>query len=330
MGDNISISHVTNSTIIVNSTLTNVGIFAPPTPEALTEAEALLASLPTERVPAVAALPTPHRMKWGANPLFVGREADMQSLAASLKAGTMTVVAAVAGMGGVGKTQLASEFAHRYGQYFAGGVFWLSFADAKSVDSEIAVCGEAMGLSLNDRPLPEIVRAVRQAWENSLPRLLVFDNCEDEQLLHEYALASGGCRVLLTSRRRNWDSTLGVACHALGVLPRAESIDLLRRFRPDLGGTDDRRRTTAANWTMDDRRQTTATSRTPHRPSSIVHRPLSLIPASTRSPPKLAICRWRCIWQAASSNNTATPRPPHTWPNCGPLRSTTNRCRAKA
>ena len=66
------------------------------------------------------------------NALFVGREEDLKALARALKAGETAAVgqlATVTGLGGIGKTQLASEFVHRYGQYFAGGVFWLSFAD---------------------------------------------------------------------------------------------------------------------------------------------------------------------------------------------------------
>jgi hypothetical protein len=68
--------------------------------------------------------------------------------------------------------------------------------------------------------------------------LLVFDNCEDEALLYEWRPRSGGCRVLLTSRRAQWDLALGVRTYALGVLPRGESIDLLRGFRPDLVADD--------------------------------------------------------------------------------------------
>ena len=49
---------------------------------------------------------------------------------------------------GYGKTQLAVEFAYRYGQFFAGGVFWLSFADPVGIDAEIAACGGAGAMEL--------------------------------------------------------------------------------------------------------------------------------------------------------------------------------------
>jgi hypothetical protein len=56
----------------------------------------------------------------------------------------------------MGKTQLASEFVHRYGSYFAGGVFWLSFADAEAVPAEIDACRTALGqeVPLNMESLP--------------------------------------------------------------------------------------------------------------------------------------------------------------------------------
>ncbi len=91
-----------------------------------------LAELPEREVPQPAPMPEGSRFpSIRPNPLFVGREDELKELAKYLKGGESVAigqVAAATGMGGIGKTQLASEFAHRYGQYFAGGVYWLSFA----------------------------------------------------------------------------------------------------------------------------------------------------------------------------------------------------------
>ena len=186
----------------------NVSYHAPaPAPTiALAAVQALLDTMPLNMVPDVGALPTPHRMLLPANPRFVGREGDLLALARALRPGG--VAAITTGIGGVGKTQLASEFAHRYGQYFAGGVFWLSFADPAGVGTEIAACGEAGALGLyadaDELTIAERVQKVYQTWEQPIPRLLIFDNCEDEALLAARLPRSGGCRVLVTSRSGQW------------------------------------------------------------------------------------------------------------------------------
>jgi tetratricopeptide (TPR) repeat protein len=215
----------------------------PPAPEpaqaeARPDPDRHLDALPLDRVPDPAPLSPGSLMPLSKNPLFVGREKDLRALASALKAGgTATIsqveTAAATGLGGIGKTQLASEFVHRYGQFFDGGVFWLSFADAKSIPAEIAACGGAGAMELRadfgSRPLNERVRLVQAAWQSSLPRLLVFDNCEDPKLLAQWRPPSGGCRVLVTSRRGDWEIALGVQNLALGVLNRPESLALLRQ-----------------------------------------------------------------------------------------------------
>jgi hypothetical protein len=83
-------------------------------------AEAHLAELPLDQVPAPSPLPSGSRMPWPVNPTFVGREADLKALAAILKGGETAAigqVAAATGLGGIGKTQLAAAFVHAYGRH---------------------------------------------------------------------------------------------------------------------------------------------------------------------------------------------------------------------
>jgi tetratricopeptide (TPR) repeat protein len=208
-------------------------------------AQALLDQLPLDRLPVVAPLPNGSRMPLSRNPLFVGREADLKQLAAMLKSGGTAAsgqIAAATGLGGIGKTQLAAEFVHRYGQHFAGGVFWLSFADPAGVSAQVALCGGAGYLDLRpdfaDLKIDMQVELVEAAWRQPIPRLLIFDNCEDEDLLARWRPPHGGCRLLMTSRRASWDASLGVTTHPLRSLPRGQSIMLLRTFRPDLMADD--------------------------------------------------------------------------------------------
>jgi hypothetical protein len=140
-GDQIRTGDITNSVGVAIGEHINQAIYlyqhAPRRPvdaAQLVAAQAQLAGL----------LPAGSRMELSTNPLFVGRADDLRALAKALKgdqtvAITQVQTAAATGWGGVGKTQLAVEFAHRYGQYFAGGVFWLNFADPGGVSSEVAL-----------------------------------------------------------------------------------------------------------------------------------------------------------------------------------------------
>jgi tetratricopeptide (TPR) repeat protein len=199
----------------------------------------LLATMPVDAVPEPGGLPPFSRRPFPHNRLFVGRDGEFRHLAQALRDGGAAAVGqiqALSGWGGVGKTQLASEFAWRYGRFFSGGVFWINCAEPADVPREIAQCGISLSLHSDFAGLPQEtqVALVSGRWQDGLPRLLIFDNCEDPALFEAWCPPSGDCRVLVTCRRDTWPANLGVTTLPLGVLPRPEAVTLLRRHRPDL------------------------------------------------------------------------------------------------
>lgn len=197
-----------------------------------------LAKLPRDGIPKPTPLPLGSQVPFKANPNFVGRSNTLSELGAALQDGQAQVIVAPAGYG---KTQLAAEVAHRYGPYFAGGVHWVACADPDAIPMSIAECGTVMPgfpefygkLSLNER-----VRLVTAVWEEPIPRLIIFDNCEDPGLVDRWRPRSPAARVLITSRQRQWPSALGVEVCLLDLLKHEDSIALLRRHRPDLAADD--------------------------------------------------------------------------------------------
>ena len=193
--------------------------------------------------PTSSGIPPGSRLVHARNPYFIGRERDMAQLvnllvptstAGETAAGgeTKPPVVILTGLGGMGKTQLASEFVHRYGQHFPGGVYWLRFEDPDGIPAEVATCGSLMNLSPIYYALSEEdrVHKVRDAWHAPISRLLIFDNCENQQLLHHWLPKTGGCRVLVTARRGEWDPSFGAAIYPLDVLYRYESQTLLHKI----------------------------------------------------------------------------------------------------
>lgn len=232
----IVLEHVQARDIHLGPSITYVLPERPETP--LAEALARLEQLPLDTLPQPASLPARSLMPFSRNPLFVGRQEEMLALARMLKSESVSAgsrTAALTGLGGIGKTQMAVEFVHRYGQFFAGGVWWLSFAEADAVAGEFVRCGGPGGLDLpgfRGLSFDDQIERIRSAFQEATPRLLIFNNCEDEELLAQWRPASGGAHILITSRRGAWSPVLAVHTVALSPLPRRDSVVLLSSFPP--------------------------------------------------------------------------------------------------
>jgi len=167
------------------------------------------------------------------NALFTGREADLEKLKALCEPNGSNIVIsqAVIGMGGIGKTQLAVEFAYRYGHHFKG-VHWLDLRDPVGLETEIAKNGEKMFLQPWPDELPAQVATTLNTWQTDGPRLIILDNFEEVGLANDVLaqFQHHNLRILLTSRRSDWPSNLGLQSVGLKVFTKPESLKFLKEL----------------------------------------------------------------------------------------------------
>ncbi|MEH1831060.1 MAG: tetratricopeptide repeat protein [Nostoc sp.] len=158
---------------------------------------------------------------------FVGREAELQNLYSSLQTSGQVAIVAGAGMGGVGKTELATQYAKQYLQNYQGGVCWLS-AQGINVGIQILRFFE----SKFNKILPddwELADRLRYCWQNWQEGevLLVFDDVNDYKTQVQPYLPpeSPRFKVLLTTRQE-FDVILPQL--RLGVLKPLAAMKLLK------------------------------------------------------------------------------------------------------
>ncbi len=115
---------------------------------------------------------------------------------------------ALYGTGGVGKTQLAAEYAHaKRGEYKA--VWWLNAEAEATLANDLAALARALDLPEKDtREICLIVATVLHWLNGNTDWLLIYDNATDAKSLQGYLPHAHSGHVLVTSRNPNW---LGLA-----------------------------------------------------------------------------------------------------------------------
>ena len=144
-----------------------------------------------------------------ANPHFTGRADRLAAIHTAFQKpqSEIAITQAIAGLGGVGKTQLALSYAHAHRDRY--DLIWLLQANEPAVlDGELRQLGMTLHLPVQTADAAT-VRQMVLSWLNGSDKrwLLLYDNADEitPQELRPY-LPGGSGHVLITSRRPHWPS----------------------------------------------------------------------------------------------------------------------------
>jgi tetratricopeptide (TPR) repeat protein len=162
------------------------------------------------------------------NPNFSGRDDLLEELHADLQAGSAAAVVptgAVHGLGGVGKTELALEYAHRFASDY-DIVWWIAAELPTSATADLATLAQELGIE-QAADQDEMVAMLFKELRGRLRWLLVYDNAERPERLVGLLPPGGGGQVLVTSRWSAWGRQATPL--RVNVLDRHESIGFLTK-----------------------------------------------------------------------------------------------------
>lgn len=206
--------------------------------------------LPNEITPALTGMPAP-------SSTFTGRATVLDFLVEELRPcrrdGTDLTVHVVAGLPGVGKTELALQIGCKASQqgWFPGGILFIDlygYDGDRHVSPDRALGSLLQALGIPDQYVPKdlqdrarLYRSVLSTYADQGRRILVIvDNVRDDSQARPLLSADSRVPVLVTSRH-TLAGLNNARMHDLAVLDPASAVELLRRDLHQARGLDDSR-----------------------------------------------------------------------------------------
>src|SRR5918992_2791815 len=143
-------------------------------------------------------------------------------------ANPVTVVQALTGARGVGKTQLAAEYARQCIDERRPLVAWIPAEEPGQAEAGLTELAEALGLRYAGEDAASAVRKVRHWLESPEAEgsLVVFDNAVKVETLRPLLPAAGPARIIITSNYHSFED-LGTTIN-VDVFSPAEAMEFLR------------------------------------------------------------------------------------------------------
>jgi tetratricopeptide (TPR) repeat protein len=173
------------------------------------------------------------------NLLFTGREKLLEQLHDRLTTArtvALTQPQAITGLGGIGKTQVAVEYAYTYRDAYHA-ILWMRGSSRDTLISDFVTAANLLSLpEKNEQDQNIVVIALKQWLATHSNWLLIFDNADDLEMVLDFLPPAGKGHILLTTRTQ----TTGNAISGMDVekMNREESVLLLLRRAKKLSVED--------------------------------------------------------------------------------------------
>ena len=150
---------------------------------------------------------------------FTGRTEQLSVLKESLKPNSFSEIAIV-GPPGLGKTQLAVEYACRNKKEYRA----IYSVRASHIKADYRILGEKMGIAEELLKEETLIPTVKQALEGQTGWLLIFDGAENPAAVREAMPRQGG-HLLITSQSSAWENKV-----FLGAFTEEEALSYLEKI----------------------------------------------------------------------------------------------------
>ncbi|OLE27084.1 MAG: hypothetical protein AUG49_06400, partial [Catenulispora sp. 13_1_20CM_3_70_7] len=184
---------------------------------------------PAVALPEPSVVPVPAGLSnLGPGQVFVGRVPELDALHAAMRSGAGVVTQAIAGLGGIGKTTLAVEYARRHAEEFSA--VWLLTADSRgNAEQGLAALTRQLCPTVASGHDDAALAGWAVSWLQRHPGwLLIWDNVDDLAEVQPLMAGVTAGSHLLTSRRTGGWHRIGVASPLrLGELAPDDAVALL-------------------------------------------------------------------------------------------------------